>query len=219
VTGVFSFLETLSKLDFVKAAWLGRQPGIEVAVEREQALENLAPQHDKLVAGTFPEIRTRHHAEQVHGNRVAVITEAGADERTFHAGVDGLITQVRGQLLGIYVADCAAIYLADTATKSIALLHSGKKGTEGNILGEAVTKMAELYGTDPADLVCVVSPCIRPPDYEIDFAATIAEQAAVLGIGKFHDSCQNTAADLATHYSYRIEQGKTGRMLALLALD
>jgi copper oxidase (laccase) domain-containing protein len=128
------------------------------------------------------------------------------------------MTNLPGQLLAIYVADCAAIYLADPVTRAIALLHSGKKGTEGNILGEAVVQMTELYGTRPSDLVCVVSPCIRPPDYEIDFAATIRDQASELGIAQFHDSCQNTAADLSAHYSYRIEKGQTGRMLALLAL-
>jgi len=218
VTEVFSFIEPLSNLGFTKAGWLGRQAGIEVAVEREQALENSAPDHDRLIADKFPEIQTRHHAEQVHGNQVAVITQASDEKYVMHSGVDGLITQIKGQLLGIYVADCAAIYLADPVTKSIALLHSGKKGTEGNILGVAVAKMTSLYGVDPADLLCVVSPCIRPPDYEIDFAATIAVQATALGIGNFHDSCENTATDLGMHYSYRIEQGKTGRMLALLAL-
>jgi copper oxidase (laccase) domain-containing protein len=64
----------------------------------------------------------------------------------------------------------------------------------------------------------VVSPCIRPPDYDIDFAAIIRQQANELGIANFHDSCQNTATDLEMHYSYRIEKGQTGRMLALLAL-
>ncbi len=78
--------------------------------------------------------------------------------------------------------------------------------------------MSENYGTNPADLVCVVSPCIRPPDYDTDFAATIRAQAAGLGITSFHDSCENTASDPTVHYSYRREKGRTGRMLALLSI-
>ncbi len=136
-----------------------------------------------------------------------------------HAGVDGLITNLPNQLLAIYVADCAAIYLVDPVARAIGLLHSGKKGTEGNILREAVIEMQRHYGTKPGDLVCVVSPCIRPPDYDVDFAATIRDQASELGIANFHDSCQNTAADLILHYSYRIEKGQTGRMLALLSIS
>ncbi len=201
-----------------QASWIPRQAGVDVLGDREFALRNLAPHHDRWIAETFPEISTRHHAEQVHGNQIAVITEPSDQSIIQHAGVDGLMTNVSGQLLAIYVADCAAIYLADPVTRSIALLHSGKKGTEGNILREAVIQMTELYGTRPNDLVCVVSPCIRPPDYDIDFAATIRQQASVLGIAQFHDSRQNTAANLSVHYSYRIEKGQTGRMLALLAL-
>jgi copper oxidase (laccase) domain-containing protein len=109
--------------------------------------------------------------------------------------------------------------LADPVTRSIGLLHSGKKGTEGNILREGVMQMQKNYGTRPSDLVCVVSPCIRPPDYDIDFAATIRKQAKELGIVNFQDTCENTAADLELHYSYRIEKGQTGRMLALLSLQ
>lgn len=192
---------------------------MDVLGDREFALRNLAPHHDRQIAECFPEISTRHHAEQIHGNLIAAITEATDQAILQHAGVDGLITNLPGQLLAIYVADCAAVYLADPVTRSIGLLHSGKKGTEGNILREALLEMEKRYGTRPSDLVCMVSPCIRPPDYDVDFAATIRQQASELGIVKFHDSCQNTAADLAIHYSYRIEKGQTGRMLALLALQ
>jgi copper oxidase (laccase) domain-containing protein len=219
VTEVFSFIEPILGLSGFHASWISRLADVNVLGDREFALRNLAPHHDRWVTERFPEISTRHHAEQVHGNQIAVISETSDQAIVQHAGVDGLITNIPKQLLAIYVADCAAIYLADPVTRAIALLHSGKKGTEGNILREAVIQMTELYGTRPSDLICVVSPCIRPPDYDVDFAATIREQASEIGIANFHDSCQNTAADLAMHYSYRIEKGQTGRMLALLALD
>ena len=218
MTEVFSFLDPVNELSGFQATWIPRLAGVDVLGDREFALRNLAPHHDRLIAEQFPEIFTRHHAEQIHGNQIAAITETSDQALLQHAGVDGLITNLPGQLLAIYVADCAAIYLVDPVTRAIGLLHSGKKGTEGNILREAVIEMEKRYGTRPGALVCVVSPCIRPPDYDVDFAATIREQANELGIVKFHDSCQNTAADLAAHYSYRIEKGQTGRMLALLAL-
>jgi copper oxidase (laccase) domain-containing protein len=72
-----------------------------------------------------------------------------------------------------------------------------------------------------------VSPCIRPPHYEVDFAAAIAAQAHAAGIGvhgsagggAFHDAGTCTASHPDLYYSYRREQGRTGRMLALLALE
>jgi copper oxidase (laccase) domain-containing protein len=65
----------------------------------------------------------------------------------------------------------------------------------------------------------VLGPCIRPPDYEVDFAREIQQQAKQAGVGLFHDSGLNTAADLSRFYSYRKEMGKTGRMLALIVRD
>lgn len=212
------FLHPLSTLPGLRAAWIPRLPGVDVLGDRDFALSNLAPHHNRIIAEDFPETKARHHAEQVHGKGVAVVSEKSTGKLLTHPGVDGLTTNLPDQLLAIYVADCAAIYLADPVTRSIALLHSGKKGTELNILSEGVRKMTEAYGTNPADLTCIVSPCIRPPDYDTDFASTIRSQAAALGIKNFHDSCENTASDLRKHYSYRVEKGQTGRMLALLCI-
>lgn len=216
MTEAFLFLNPISSLPGFHPLWIPRLEGVDVLGDREFALKNLAPHHDAKIAAAYPNAIARHHAEQVHGNRVAVIRSA---DITDHTGVDGLITNLPGHLIGIYVADCAAIYLADPVTRSMALLHSGKKGTEGNILANAVATMQSEFGTDPADLICALSPCIRPPNYETDIAATIRTQAAALGIVNFHDSCENTAADLTRHYSYRIEKGQTGRMLALLSIS
>ena len=63
-----------------------------------------------------------------------------------------------------------------------------------------------------------LSPCIRPPHYEVDFAAEIIRQARAAGVEQVHDSGRCTASDPARYYSYRAEKGRTGRMLALLAL-
>ncbi len=135
------------------------------------------------------------------------------------AGVDGLVTGVPGVVLAIYVADCGAIWLADRVTGAVGLLHSGRKGTEANIFKEALGKMELSFGTVAADVIAVLGPCIRPPHYEVDFAADIASQAKELGVGTFHDCGLDTAADLERFYSYRAERGETGRMMALITRD
>jgi copper oxidase (laccase) domain-containing protein len=78
--------------------------------------------------------------------------------------------------------------------------------------------MSEQFGTDPADLVVQLSPCVRPPYYEVDFAAEIQRQLYAAGVKRLSDTGDNTGADLERFYSYRMEKGRTGRMLALLAL-
>jgi hypothetical protein len=68
-------------------------------------------------------------------------------------------------------------------------------------------------------VIAQLSPCIRPPHYEIDFAAEIVRQCRDAGLNEVHDSGVCTACDLQRYYSYRAEKGRTGRMLALLGLD
>ena len=76
------------------------------------------------------------------------------------------------------------------------------------------------FGSQPSDLIAVLSPCIRPPAYEVDFAASIEKQADQAGIlpENFHDTKTCTSQTLDRHYSYRMEKGQTGRMLALLSI-
>ncbi len=110
------------------------------------------------------------------------------------------------------------IAIVDHKTPAIGLVHSGKKGTERAIVSNAIQQMREHFGSDPAELVVQLSPCIRPPHYEIDFAAQIVEQCRAAGVKMIHDSGVCTACDVDRYYSYRAEKGKTGRMLALLGL-
>ena len=98
-------------------------------------------------------------------------------------------------------------------------MHSGRKGTELGVVTNAIRQMIKRFGSDPANMAVQLSPCIRPPHYEVDFAAEIDRQCRVLDVRHIHDSGTCTACDLSRYYSYRAEKGKTGRMLALLGLN
>jgi polyphenol oxidase len=222
VTGALSFLDPINRLAGFRAGWIGRVDGVETSNDREATLGRLRPVHEALVRRDLGADRW-WRAEQVHGNSVALVPGASTilagDGLPVVPGVDGLITSQAGEVLGIYVADCGAIWLADRGSGAVGLLHSGKKGSELGILPEGIGLMKRHFGTRPQDLVVVLGPCIRPPHYEIDFAAEISRQAEQAGVGEFHDQGENTACDLKEHYSYRIEKGCTGRMLALIVRE
>jgi polyphenol oxidase len=203
----------LDELEDVQHGFVLRVPGLDVRANREMALQRLEEYH-QLARQRFG---TRHFclAEQIHGNSVAAVTANSAPKTP---RVDALITSDPQVLLGIYVADCCAVFLVDSRRSAIGLVHSGKKGTELNIVGAVIQKMAMVYGTEPADLVAQLSPCIRPPFYEVDFAENIAQNLRRSGVRQVFDSGENTAADLERYYSYRMEKGRTGRMLALLGI-
>lgn len=219
----FSFLDELNSLPGIKAGWVERIPAITIQGERDAAMQQLRPSHEKAIADFVGSGASWWRAEQIHGCEVAMVPTndevPAADGLPVVPEVDGLITTESKQLLSIYVADCGAIWLADRKSNAIGLLHSGKKGTDSNILGEAVDLMNKRFGTNPADLICVLSPCIRPPDYEVDFAAEIAVQARDNKIGTFIDCGLNTASDLERFYSYRKEKGQTGRMMAMIVRE
>ena len=203
----------LDALGTVLHGFVLRVPGLDVRTDREAALRRLESFHD-LVRRSFG-ARHLRLAEQVHGNLVSVVA---LDSPAKSAHADALVTCDPNVLLGIHVADCCALFLVDPKRNAIGLVHSGKKGTELNVAGAAVQKMTAVFGSEPANLVAQLSPCIRPPDYEVDFASEIVRELERAGVHRLSDSGENTAKDLDRFYSYRMEKGRTGRMLALLAL-
>ena len=168
----------LSEIPAVRHGFIGRVPGLDVNVEREAALARLDEFHaaarDRAGLGDHMFIT----AEQVHGSEVAVVDSQSAVPA---ANADGLITADPRVCLGIHVADCGPVWLVDPARRVIALLHSGRRGTELGITTVAIEKMTREFGCDPARLIVQLGPCIRPPLYEIDFAAAILDQAREIG--------------------------------------
>ena len=199
--------------------FVGRVPGLDVSAERGVALARLDGYHRQAREDLGMAARIFVTAEQVHGNGVAVLAAGDPLPGTPLPGVDGIVTDRLDLCLGIYVADCCAIFLADPRQRAVGLVHSGRKGTDANILSVAVETMRQRFGTRPADLVAQLGPCIRPPWYEVDFAAQIVGQCRAAGLTLITDGGTCTAANPDKYYSYRREKGRTGRMLALLGLE
>ena len=209
------FFPALDALAFLQAAFIQRCPDIDVMTDREMALARLWSAHretaDALGFAGMPFVL----AEQVHGNGVARVDAPRAAPTP---GADALITCQPGVCLAIYVADCAAVYLADKETSSIGLVHAGKKGAQLGAVTEAIAAMSTEFGSDPANIVMQVSPCIRPPNYEVDFVAEIVRQGRTAGVREIFDCGTCTASHPELYYSYRREKGRTGRLLALAAI-
>jgi copper oxidase (laccase) domain-containing protein len=193
-----------------------RVPSIDVSHDKVEALRRLDAAHSEIRQeigmGGWPLLT----AEQIHGDKIAIVAEPTSNKE--FAGCDGLITNQRGLALGIHVADCCAVYIVDPTTLVVGLVHSGKKGTASGIAAKAIEQMKESFDSNPEKLIVHLSPCIRPPHYEIDFAADIVQQCRAQGVKQIHDSGVCTACHPEFYYSYRAEKGKTGRMLALLGL-
>ena len=211
-----AYLDKLNAIPTNFARFITRIPEVPVSTNRNAVIDALTPLHDAVLqeAGIAPKLLRR--AQQVHSNKVALVGDIGCSYPI--EGVDALYCGGKADCcLGIYVADCAAVWVYDTVSGSRGLAHSGKWGTQHNIVGELLTAMRKNLGVSPADCIAVISPCIRPPHYEVDIPTAIKEQLAAAGLAPENiiDSELDTAADTETFYSYRVEKGNTGRMLAL----
>ena len=221
----------LSAIKICRHFFAQRIPGIDVSDDKAEVLERLDAAHREIRNATGFGDWPLYTAEQVHGNNIAMIDQVGLALRADggrrraaslqgceFAACDSIITNQRGVALGIYVADCCAVYIVDPKTPAIGLVHSGRKGTELGVVTNAIRQMIERFGSDPASMIVQLSPCIRPPHYGVDFAAEIIRQCRALDVQHIHDSGTCTACDLGRYYSYRAEKGKTGRMLAVLGM-
>ncbi|HEY2627348.1 MAG TPA: polyphenol oxidase family protein [Candidatus Udaeobacter sp.] len=217
---LFEQFPPLRAVEICRHVFTQRIPGVDVSNDKAEVLERLDAAHREIRRAIGVDDWPLFTAQQIHGNKIAIVERSSRDPvgREFPA-CDGIITNQRGVALGVYVADCCAVYIADPKTPAIGLVHSGRRGTELGVVTNAINQMIERFGSNPAEMIVQLSPCIRPPHYEIDFAAKIIEQCRDEGVREIHDRAACTACDLEHYYSYRAEKGRTGRMLALLGLE
>ncbi len=185
------------------------------------------------------------HAHLVHGADVARVTQA--DNGTWVEHVDGLITDEPGTVLSMNFADCAPIFLYDPHRHVIGLGHAGWRGTVADLPGAMVRAMAEQFGSNPADLVAAVGPCIGPCCYEVGDEVITAVRGAfavpngllwqnggprphfdlpeanrrnlsAAGVRDIELSEHCTACRTDLFFSHRAEKGRTGRFGTVFAL-
>ncbi|AOS84877.1 hypothetical protein BIU88_12510 [Chlorobaculum limnaeum] len=177
---------------------------------------------------------------QVHGTEIALVTAPGNLD-----GYDALITNTRGLLVGIMTADCYPILIHDRRTGASGAAHAGWQGAAGRIAEKTVQAMRESFGTLPQDCLAWVGTGISGERYEIggevaarfdsrylkpapsgegkhllDLSAASRDQLLEAGLPSEQvqrsEYCSYRDADL--FFSYRRDNGKTGRMLALIGV-
>ena len=80
---------------------------------------------------------------------------------------DGLITNTPGVLLGVLVADCYPVLVADRRKKAVGVFHAGWRGTLQRIVEKGVGEMRRQFGCRPQDLVAAIGPGIGACCYQI----------------------------------------------------
>ncbi|MEJ5070952.1 peptidoglycan editing factor PgeF [Enterobacter ludwigii] len=100
--------------------------------------------------------------KQVHGTDILNFISQPATR----PHVDGVLTAISGQGLGVVTADCLPLLMASRDGSVIASVHAGWRGTAQGIVQQSVRQFA-AQGVTAADIVVAVGPHIRPCCYEV----------------------------------------------------
>jgi YfiH family protein len=95
-------------------------------------------------------------------------------------GTDALLTRVAGLPLGVLVADCAPVLIADGQAGVAGVAHAGRAGLARGVVPALIAAMTQA-GADPARLRAVVGPMICGSCYEVPAALREEVAAAVPG--------------------------------------
>ncbi len=117
----------------------------------------------------------------VHGNRIAVISgenghltcNRSSDQKLdrlfppYVSGVDALVTDAPGLVIGVTAADCVPVFIADPKRRAIGIVHAGWRGIARGVIENSISTMRDAFGSDPADIRAAIGPCIRSCHFEV----------------------------------------------------
>lgn len=103
---------------------------------------------------------------QFHSNLVVRATPSDA-RRARPRKADGAVTDEPGFLIGVQVADCIPVLVADRKRKVIGAFHAGWRGTVKRIVETGVGRMRLEFGCRPRDMVAAIGPGVGPCCYAV----------------------------------------------------
>ncbi len=104
-------------------------------------------------------------AQQVHKDKITLVKKEDKGKGAFQysngvAESDALITNIPEIPLLMCYADCVPIFILDPVKKAIALIHSGRRGTELELTLKTLSKMKKIFGTNPYSCLAAIFPSI-----------------------------------------------------------
>ncbi|MCL2090134.1 MAG: peptidoglycan editing factor PgeF [Micrococcales bacterium] len=122
------------------------------------------------------------YATQVHGAHVRCVAGPPPPGTLSVGEADALVTTSTQVGLGVLVADCAPVLLADPQAGVVAAAHAGRPGLVAGVVQATVAAMRDL-GAQVDRVVAVVGPCVAGRSYEVPASLRDDVAAAVPGTG------------------------------------
>ncbi len=196
----------------------------------------------------FNEIKARLNADAVfvpiqkHTDKVLVV-ESDLEPKI----ADAVVTDRKGLIIGVQVADCVPILLFDTKRLVIGAVHAGWRGTAEGILKNTIAAFRERFCSLPENILIAIGPSIKSCCYVVgheviegvtkatgkgDYVVTRGEkiyidlpsanmlQAISEGVTPQNISISSDCTHCLPekYYSYRFAKGTTGRQYGFIMI-
>lgn len=120
-----------------------------------------------------------YEVDQVHGNDV-VDTHAGTVDALRDVKADALLATRAGVAVGVRVADCVPVLLADTTLGYVAAVHAGWRGVASAVVSKALEALVTA-GAKPDRIVAAIGPHISVSHFEVGEEVVSALSSAAHG--------------------------------------
>lgn len=107
------------------------------------------------------------HSDVVYRIEDNFLKKNSEERQALLEGVDALITNLRGQCIGISTADCIPILLYDPIHQAIAAIHAGWRGTVARIVQKTIAAMTKAFGSEAENLKAIIGPGISQAAFEV----------------------------------------------------
>jgi YfiH family protein len=100
--------------------------------------------------------------KQIHSAKCGDIDSLSCIEET-----DAMITNKKGIVLGLSIADCGGILIYDPISKVVAAVHSGWRGSKERIVTKTIQKMIAEYKCNVGNMLFYIAPSACVLCYEV----------------------------------------------------
>ncbi|MDR1122613.1 MAG: peptidoglycan editing factor PgeF [Endomicrobium sp.] len=169
-------------------------------------------------------------ANQVHGSAIKIVKRC--DKNTFIDNCDGLITDDKNLLLGIFTADCIPILVSCNNDEVKAVVHVGWKGLYLGIVESVIGILINGFCISSKSLKVYIGPHIRSCCYKtgiemedkfnvklangkLNLSAIVRAKLESCGVNKIFDVNQCTCHNEQLFFSYR-RDCCTDRLLSVI---
>jgi YfiH family protein len=186
-----------------------------------------------------------YEVSQVHGASVRVVAAGDTVTDVRRTEADALVAQPKRGALGVRVADCVPLLLADVESRAVAAVHAGWRGAVRGVVAATVDALGREAGTRPSALVAAIGPHIRVDAFEVgddvateisaaaqgrrvvrgngprpfvDLSLVVRAQLEALGVpaDAIDDIGGCTHGEPARFFSFRRDGARSGRHLAVI---